>query len=164
MILAVPDPQKVQFGPRPWVISAAMLLAHSCTPITEGAQSLDELDHIRLASTPTSSREQLHCVLIGAIESQNPCSSAHRFLHTPNYPDGGADQSHRPARRWNGQVRSTDVDHRDTPTFGFTVPNSVGQSERRAALSMDGGNTLTVNMRPGVDAGEPDRQILTGRY
>jgi hypothetical protein len=40
MILAVPDPQKVQFGPRPSVISAAMLFVHSWTPITEGAQSL----------------------------------------------------------------------------------------------------------------------------
>src|SRR5215211_375374 len=43
MILAVPDPQNVQFGPRPWVISAAMLFVHSCTPITEGAQFLMKL-------------------------------------------------------------------------------------------------------------------------
>jgi hypothetical protein len=43
MILAVPDPQNVQFGPRPLVMSTAMSLRVSCTPITEGAQFLMKL-------------------------------------------------------------------------------------------------------------------------
>jgi hypothetical protein len=38
MILAVPEPQNVQFGPRQFVMSTAMSSRVSCTPITEGAQ------------------------------------------------------------------------------------------------------------------------------
>jgi hypothetical protein len=68
-----------------------------------------------LRRTPTPTREELHRILVAAVESQDPCSSAHRFLITSSSPRSLASAStlDQLAAGTDG-VRCADVDHCDT--------------------------------------------------
>ena len=129
------------------MISAATLFVHSWTPITEGAQSLMNSIKYGLRRTPTPTREELHRILVAAVESQDPCSSAHRFLITSSSPRPLAststfDSSPREPTEFGALMLIT-VTH--TPEF--TVPNLVAASQDHLQLVGVLNSTPSVRVR-----------------
>ena len=134
MILAVPEPQKVQFGPRPWVISAAKLFVHSCTPITEGAQSLMNLIKCGLRRLHRRLGNSSIAFSLRQLRVRTRAAVPNRFLITSSYEQLAAGTNMAPC---------ADIDHRDTRILNSPSLHPIAASQNLVRhTSMDGGDTL----------------------